>query len=138
MIEIPKHKKVILFDGYCNMCNSFVQRVIKHDKKNIFLFAAISSNTGKQIIDYLNIDTNKIDAVILYEPNVAYEVKSTAALSIMKEFGGLWYATQVLNIFPEAIRNYIYDYIAKNRYKWFGKKNNCMIPTPELKSKFLE
>lgn len=137
MIQIPKHKKVILFDGFCNLCNSFVQRVIKHDKKNIYLFAAISSQSGKQIIKYLSIDTKNIDSVILYEPNVAYEVKSTAALSIMKDFGGFWYATQIFKIFPETFRNFIYDYIAKNRYKWFGKKSNCMIPTPELKAKFL-
>ena len=138
MIEIPKDKKVILFDGFCNLCNSIVQKVIKYDKNNVFLFASITSKSGKEIVDYLNIDTKKIDAVILYEPHVAYEVKSTAALSIMKEFGGLWYASQILNIFPETFRNLIYDYIAKNRYKWFGKKNNCMIPTPELKAKFLE
>lgn len=138
MLDIPKHKKVILFDGVCNLCNNSVLKVIKYDKKNTFLFAALQSETGKKIVNHLNIDTDKIDSIILYEPGITYEVKSTAALKVMQDFGGLWYFTQIGLIFPEFFRNYIYDYIAKNRYKWFGKKESCMIPTPALKAKFLK
>jgi predicted DCC family thiol-disulfide oxidoreductase YuxK len=138
MIDIPKHKKVILFDGVCNLCNFAVTMVIKFDKKNTFLFAAIQSESGKEIIDYLKIDTSKTDSIILYEPGVAFDIKSTAALHIMNGFGGIWKITKIAAIFPEGFRDAIYDYIAKNRYNWFGKKDNCMIPTPKLKAKFLD
>ena len=125
MIDIPKNKKVILFDGICNLCNNSVAKVIRFDKKNTFLFAAIQSDAGKQIIDYLKIDTSKIDSIILYEPNVSYDVKSTAALKVMQDFGGIWQLTFLLWIFPEGFRNFVYDFIAKNldkyvsEYLWF-------------------
>ena len=137
MVDLPKDKKIILFDGVCNLCNTSVLKVIKYDRNNVFIFAALQSVKGKEIIDYLAIDISKIDSIILFEPNVSYEVKSTAALKIMQEFKGIWSLTKVLMILPENFRNTVYDYIAKNRYKWFGKKETCMIPTPELKAKFL-
>ena len=138
MIDIPKNKKIILFDGICNLCNSAVTIVIKQDKKNTLLFAAIQSKKGKEIVDYLEIDIAKIDSIILYEPGVSYEVKSTAALKIMNDFGQFWQLTRLLWVFPKGFRNQVYDFIAKNRYKWFGKKESCMIPTNDLKSKFLD
>ncbi|UAM99947.1 DCC1-like thiol-disulfide oxidoreductase family protein [Polaribacter litorisediminis] len=137
MIDIPNNKKIILFDGICNLCNDAVLKIIKYDKKQVFLFTALQSETGKKITDYLKIDTSKIDSIILYEPGISYDLKSTAALKVMKDFGGFWYFTQITMFFPEAFRDHIYDYIAKNRYKWFGKKESCMIPTDELKAKFL-
>jgi predicted DCC family thiol-disulfide oxidoreductase YuxK len=138
MVDIPKNKKVILFDGVCNLCNNAVKIVIKFDQKNTFLFAAIQSESGKKIIEYLDIDTSKTDSIILYEPRVSYEIKSTAALNVMNGFGGIWRITTLAFIFPKVFRDFIYDYIAKNRYKWFGKKGNCMIPTTALKAKFLD
>ena len=137
MVDIPKNKKIILFDGICNLCNNSVLKVIKYDKKDHFVFVALQSKSGQDIINYLKIDVSKINSIILYEPGVAYDIKSTAALKIMKDFGGFWILTQVFEILPTPIRDYFYDYIAKNRYKWFGKKESCMIPTPELKAKFL-
>jgi predicted DCC family thiol-disulfide oxidoreductase YuxK len=137
MINVPKNKKIIIFDGVCNLCNSSVLKVIKNDKKNIFLFAALQSKSGQEIINYLKIDISKIDSIILYEPGVSYDIKSTAVLKVMNDFGGLWSSATALLIFPERFRNFVYDYIAKNRYKWFGKKESCMLPTPELKAKFL-
>lgn len=137
MIHIPERKKVILFDGVCNLCNNFVLKVIKHDTKNTFIFTALQSKSGQEIIQHLKIDTTKIDSIILYEPNISYDIKSTAALHIMSEFGGFWKLSKIFFILPEAIRNKVYDFIAKNRYSWFGKKESCMIPTPELKAKFL-
>ncbi len=137
MVDIPKHKKVILFDGVCNLCNNAVIKVIKFDKKNTFIFAALQSETGQKLVKYLNIDTSKIDSIILYEPGISYDVKSTAALKIMQDFGGFWHITQLGILFPEFFRNLIYDYIARNRYKWFGKKESCRIPSEELSAKFL-
>ena len=137
MINIPENKKLVLFDGICNLCNSAVLTIIKHDKKNVFLFAALDSDTGKKVTQHLNIDVNKIDSIILYEPNVSYEIKSTAALKIAQDFGGIWWLTRVFFVIPESIRNYVYDFIAKKRYKWFGKKDQCMLPNTELKAKFI-
>lgn len=138
MVDLPKDKKIILFDGICNLCNDSVLKVIQNDKKNVFLFASLQSNIGKEIIAHLGIDINSIDSIILYEPGVSYDIKSTAALKIMKEFKGIWLLTQVFMVLPENFRNVVYNFIAKNRYKWFGKKEQCMIPTPELKEKFLD
>ncbi len=137
MNNIPSNKKVILFDGVCNFCNDSVLKVIKYDTKNQFVFTSLQSDIGKEIIEYLGVDTSKVDSIILYEPNVAYDIKSTAALRIMNDFGGIWKLTQVFLIFPESLRNMVYDYIAKNRYKWFGKKEACMLPSKEIQEKFL-
>lgn len=138
MEKLPKDKKILLFDGVCNLCNDSVLKIIRYDNKDIFRFVSLQSDFGQQITNHLGIDTSTIDSVILYEPGVSYEIKSTAALNIMFEFGGIWKLTRVLGYLPEGFRNFIYDYIARNRYKWFGKKEQCMIPTPELKSKFLD
>ena len=137
MIDIPKYKKIILTDGVCNLCNGIVLKIIKYDKKNTFLFANLQSETGKELTKYLGIDTKKIDAIILYEPGISYEIKSSAALKIMEDFGGIWRLSFIIKIFPVGFRDFIYDIIAKNRYKWFGKKESCMMPTPEIKTKFL-
>ncbi|CAH8282095.1 putative DCC family thiol-disulfide oxidoreductase YuxK [Mariniflexile fucanivorans] len=137
-IQVPNHKKLILFDGICNLCNASVQYIIKHDKNNVFLFAALQSNTGLEIIKKFNIDTSKTDSILLYTPEKELVSKSTAALKIARH---LRFPINTLSIFiivPPFIRNFVYDYIAKNRYKWFGKKESCWIPTPELKSKFLD
>lgn len=137
MIDIPKDKKLVLSDGVCNLCNGVVLKIIKYDKKNTFLFANLQSEVGKQLTDYLKIDTQKIDAIILYEPGIAYEIKSSAAIKIMNDFGGMWFLTRLFWIFPVGLRDAVYDFIAKNRYKWFGKKESCMMPTAEIKAKFL-
>lgn len=137
MNNLPSNKKVILFDGVCNFCNDSVLKVIKYDVKNQFVFTSLQSDIGKEITQYLGIDTSKVDSIILYEPNVAYDIKSTAALKIMNDFGGIWKLTQVFWVFPEGLRNIVYDYIAKNRYKWFGKKDACMVPSKEIQEKFL-
>lgn len=137
MESLPKNKKIILFDGVCNLCNASVQFVIKHDKKDLFRFVALQSDLGAAIIRHIGIDQKNIDSVILYEPGVAYFYKSSAALEIAKHFGGFFNFATLFRIVPAFLRNPIYDYVAKNRYKWYGKNESCMIPTPELKSKFL-
>jgi len=137
-LSIPENKKIILFDGVCNLCNNIVLTIIKHDKKDVFRFVSLQSDTGKKITTYLKIDTEKVDSIILYEPKIAYYIKSTAALKITTEFNGFWKFLQIFWIIPESIRDMVYTFIAKNRYKWFGKKDSCMIPTKELTAKFLK
>ncbi len=138
MTNLPTDKKIILFDGICNLCNSFVLKVIKYDKHNIFMFTSLQSNIGKKIINHINIDTSKIDSIILYDTNTEkHHIKSSAILKIANNFEGIWKLTQCFYIIPHSLRDKIYDFIAKNRYKWFGKKEQCAIPSPELTSKFL-
>jgi len=136
--ELPKDKKIILFDGVCNLCDSLVQFIIKHDRKNIFLFVPLQSELGQKIISYIGVETSKTDSIILYLPSIAYYYKAQAIFGIVKHLGGLYPLLNVFSIFPYGFSNRVYDYVAKNRYKWFGKKESCMIPTPELKAKFLE
>ncbi|QYJ69516.1 thiol-disulfide oxidoreductase DCC family protein [Flavobacterium litorale] len=137
MKELPKDKKVILFDGVCNLCNSAVQYVIKRDDKDIFRFVALQSEVGQEITNHIGIDTSKVDSIILYEPNKAYYYKAEAAIKIASELGVIYKLMQLFLILPKGINNRVYDYVAKNRYKWYGKKEACMIPTPEMKAKFL-
>ncbi|MDV6167021.1 thiol-disulfide oxidoreductase DCC family protein [Flavobacterium sp. DG1-102-2] len=138
MENLPKSKKIILFDGVCNLCDSTVQFIIKRDKNDIFRFVALQSDLGQQIINYIGIDISKTDSIILYEPGRAYYYKSAAAINILKELGGIYSLLNIFSIIPKYISNKVYDYIARNRYKWYGKKDACMIPTPELKAKFLQ
>ena len=137
-MNIPEHKKIILFDGVCNLCNGVVQFVIKRDKKDRFRFASLQSETGTYLVKQRGINTANVDSIILIEPGVAYYVKSSAALQIAYELGGLWKALKIFEWLPVRFRDSIYDIVARNRYKWFGKQEQCMIPTPELKAKFLE
>ncbi|RVT72815.1 thiol-disulfide oxidoreductase DCC family protein [Flavobacterium sufflavum] len=130
-------KLPILFDGVCNLCDSAVQFIIKHDKKDVFSFVALQSDLGKEICSYIGVDPKISDSIILYEPGIAYYHKSEAAFKIASQLGGFYEFLAIFNVFPKKINDSIYDYIAKNRYKWYGKKDLCMIPTPELKAKFL-
>ncbi|WP_240751412.1 thiol-disulfide oxidoreductase DCC family protein [Flagellimonas onchidii] len=130
-------KKIILFDGVCNLCNGAIQFIIKRDKNDLFRYAALQSDIGQQLITERAIDTSKVDSIILIVPGVAYFTKSDAALEIAKGFGGLWKTMTIFTWVPKTLRDAIYDLIAKNRYKWFGRKDSCMIPTPELQAKLL-
>ena len=134
---LPQNKKIILFDGVCNLCNGFVQFVIKYDKKDTFRFAALQSEIGQEILEQTGLSNQNIDSVVLYEPEIGFLIKSNAALEILKNLGGIFYLSIIFKIFPRFIRDAIYDFIARNRYKWLGKKETCMIPTPALKAKFL-
>ncbi|WP_418262863.1 thiol-disulfide oxidoreductase DCC family protein [Flavobacterium faecale] len=137
MLNLPQDKKIILFDGVCNLCNSAVNYVIAHDKKDVFRFVAIQSDLGQKIINHIGVDTTKTDSIILYIPQKAYYYKSQAALKIACDLSDFLPLLALFQIIPTSISNWVYDYVAKNRYRWYGKKESCMIPTPELKSKFL-
>lgn len=137
MINLPENKLLILFDGVCNLCNNSVQYIIKHDKKNIFVFTALQSETGKEILKECQIDTSKVDSILLFNPKKGMTYKSTAALNIASHLGFPNNLMICFFIIPAFIRNWVYDFIAKNRYKWYGKKEACMIPSIELMNKFL-
>lgn len=137
MLNLPPNKKIILFDGVCNLCNSSVQFMIQHDTKDVFRFVALQSDLGQEILKHIGINPSNIDSIILYEPGIAYYYKSDAAIQIARNLGGFFHFGTIFRIIPTGIRNQLYDYVAKNRYKWYGKKESCMIPTTELKAKFL-
>ncbi len=129
--------KIILFDGVCNLCNTSVQFIIKHDKHDVFRFAALQSEVGQKLILERGIDISKVDSIIMIEPGVVYYTKSGAALEIAKHLKGYRTISNVINLIPSGLRNIVYDFVARNRYKWYGKRDQCMVPTPELKAKFL-
>ena len=135
--DLPSDKKIILFDGVCNLCERSIQFIIKHDKKDVFRFVSLQSELGVTIVNYLGIDISKTDSIILYEPKIAYYHKAQAVLKIVNHLGGLYLGLRLFSIFPDGLLNWMYDIVARNRYQWYGKKESCMIPTPELQSKFL-
>lgn len=137
MHNLPKDKKIIIFDGVCNLCDASVQKIIKHDSKDVFRFVASQSTLGQEIINYLGIDTTKTDSIILYQPGVAYYYKAEAALEIAKDLGGIFVFGPLISWLPNTILNSVYDYVASNRYKWYGKKEACMVPSKEILNKFL-
>ena len=132
-----KGKSIILFDGVCNLCNSSVNFIIKHDKKTQFAFTSLQSDVAKEILLQFKIKKLNLDTIVLIDNGEIYE-KSTAVLKILKHLNGGYKLLYAFMIFPKFIRDWVYSCIAKNRYKWFGKKDNCMIPTLEIKSRFLE
>lgn len=127
---------VVLFDGVCNLCNSSVNWIIDHDKRNEFRFASLQSEYGQQVINKFNLQGEYLNTVILVDGDRLY-TRSAAVLKIAGIIGGVWGLLAVFLIVPAFIRDIVYNFIARNRYKWFGKKESCRIPTPELKSKFL-
>lgn len=132
------NKKIVLFDGVCNLCNRSIQFIIKRDNKDEFRFATLQGKLGQRLVQERNIDIKKVDSILLIEPGLAYYTKSSAALKIGISFGGAWKILNVLNLIPSKLRDIVYDWVARNRYSWYGKKNACMIPTPEVKDKFLD
>lgn len=135
---MAEQKKIILFDGVCNLCNSSVQFVIKRDKNDIFRFASLQSEAGQKLANERGINTSEIDSIILIEPQIAYYTKSDAALIIAKSLSGGWSILGIFMGLPKGLRDTIYDWVARNRYQWFGKNDSCMIPTEADKGKFLD
>ena len=132
-----ENKSIILFDGVCNLCNNSVQFIIKRDKKHPFLFTSLQSDAAQELLLHFTLKNSDFDSIILIQNNKVYQ-KSTAILQISRQLDGLWKLNYGFIIIPKFIRDFVYTIIAKNRYKWFGKKDHCMIPTQELKIRFLD
>lgn len=128
---------IILFDGVCNFCNTAVNFVIKRDKKSVLKFAPLQSEFAKKILINHHLSAEDLSTFLFIENNKIY-TKSTAALKVCKYLEGLWSLLYGLIIVPKFIRNGIYNWIAKNRYQWFGKKEVCMIPSADVRSRFLK
>lgn len=127
---------VVLFDGVCNFCNGAVNFIIRHDKKDVFRFTALQSEAGQSLLQNHQLPTGHFDSFILLEKGKIYKA-SGAALKVCSHLPWYWKWTQLFWIIPAFIRDAVYQFIARNRYKWFGKKESCMIPGPEVRKKFL-
>lgn len=127
---------VILFDGICSFCNGAVNFLIEHDSAGYFKFAPLQSEAGEKLAAKFGIDTIQIDSVILIEEEKAYTL-STAALKIAGKLDGIWAWAAVFRIVPRPIRDFFYKTFAKYRYRMFGKQDSCMMPTPEIRARFL-
>lgn len=127
----------VLFDGVCNLCNGFVQFIIRHDKKKKFKFASLQSKFSQQYLLETNQSTTQFTSFI-YLRNGKELKQSTAALYVLKDLQSFISLLFILIIIPPFIRNYVYNIVAKNRYKWFGKREACMVPNENLKARFLE
>lgn len=136
MTETAHPPLVILFDGVCNLCNSSVNFIIDRDPKQKFSFAALQSDYGRARLLELGGDPDKLDSVVLVHKDRLY-TKSRAALEVARRMRGLYPLAYVFIIIPPFIRNALYNWVARNRYRWFGERNECRMPTPELKSRFV-
>jgi len=127
---------VIIFDGVCNLCSGAVQFIIKHDTKEQFQFASLQSAFGQKVLTENNLSATDLSSFILVEDGRIY-TKSTGALRVAKRLNAAWPLLYGFIIVPPFLRNGIYNWVAKNRYKWFGKQESCWLPTPALKSRFI-
>jgi predicted DCC family thiol-disulfide oxidoreductase YuxK len=130
------NEKIVLFDGVCNLCNFTVNFILDRDNKKEYFFAALQSDSGQRLLKENGLSQNEMSSVVLLK-NGKYFQKSSAVLEIVKDFSWPYQILQLGRLLPAFIRDFIYDLIAKNRYKLFGKLATCRIPTPELKSRFL-
>lgn len=127
---------ILLFDGVCNLCNRVVSFVIRRDKSDNIRFAPLQSEVSAELLLKFNIDPGKTDSVVYITRGKVY-IKSSAVLHLLKDIGGGWKILYYLIIIPPFIRNFFYELIAKNRYRLFGRKDHCMVPSDEIKNRFL-
>ncbi len=130
------NQRIILFDGVCNLCNSAVKFVLKRDKDSVFKFASLQSDIAKKLLKDFKVSGIDNGTFVLIVDGEVY-TRSTAALKVSKHLSGLWPLMTIFMIVPRFIRDWVYNLVSKNRYRWFGKRDICMIPTPEMKIKFL-
>jgi predicted DCC family thiol-disulfide oxidoreductase YuxK len=134
-MRIVSKGPIIIFDGRCNLCERSVRFVLKRDHKKQFRFAAIQTPAGRELVEGFGVGP-PLDSIVLVAGGVAY-IKSTAALHIASRVSGLWPLLKILLITPRPVRDWLYDVVAKNRYRWFGEKQACFIPTPEMRRRLL-
>ncbi|RBP45454.1 putative DCC family thiol-disulfide oxidoreductase YuxK [Roseimicrobium gellanilyticum] len=128
---------IILFDGVCNLCAWAVRFIIERDPRGVFRFASLQSPVGQELMQKHGLNPSQLDSFVLVENDCAYS-ESTAALRVARHLGGAWPLFYGAIVLPRFVRDPIYKLIARNRYRWFGKKDTCMIPTPELRARFLD
>jgi predicted DCC family thiol-disulfide oxidoreductase YuxK len=134
LMEVTDHP-VLFFDGVCNLCNASVDFVVRRDKKRRYRFAPLQGTTAAHAIPG-QVEAGDYDSFVLAENGQIY-TRSTAALRVLAGLGGIWSAAKVLLLIPAPLRDAVYRLIARNRYRWFGQKDTCRLPTPEERALFL-
>ncbi|MDX1904619.1 MAG: thiol-disulfide oxidoreductase DCC family protein [Thermonemataceae bacterium] len=130
-----ENKVIVLFDGVCNLCNATVQFLIVRDKKDQLRFASLQSEFGQKVLEKYHLPQKDFDSFVLLVGDKVY-LRSSAALKVSAYLGVFWKVFQIFWLLPKPFRDWVYNFVAKNRYKWFGKKDECMLPSPQLKAKF--
>lgn len=133
----PQHKKIILFDGVCNLCNAAVDFIIRRDKEGEFMFASLQGEKGKEILRSFHLQEDYLDNFILYQNGKLYH-RSTAFLKVMTGLGGLWKLLSIFFLIPRFIRDWVYDLVARNRYRWFGRRETCRVASAAERERFLD
>lgn len=136
-IKDSTSSSVLLFDGVCNLCNGFVQFIVKRDPEAKIQFASLQSEAAKSILRKHQLPTEHLHSVVFIQNGVAH-TQSTAGLYVLKTLGFPWNVFYPLTIFPKGLRDWVYNWIAANRYRWFGKEESCMIPDADLSKRFLD
>ncbi|MGE0639339.1 MAG: thiol-disulfide oxidoreductase DCC family protein [Thermoanaerobaculia bacterium] len=132
----PLSHPTLLFDGVCNLCNGSVQWVIRHDAAKRFRFASLQSDAARELLARHELPLDAMDTVVLVDGDRLW-VKSSAALEVARRVGGGWWLLSLFRVVPRPLRDLVYDFVARNRYRWFGRQEVCWLPTPELRDRFL-
>ncbi len=133
------NKPIIFFDGVCNLCNQTVQEILYRDFDGVFQFASLQSPIGQAFLENKNLPTNAFDSFIIAYPDGQYFMKSDAFLHVLKGLGGKYaFLEKIISLIPKVIRDLVYSWVARNRYRWFGKEESCALPRPEWKGRFLD
>ena len=135
--EPPDDESIILFDGVCNLCSGFVQFVLPRDEEGKYRFASLQSDAGQALLAEHDLPSDELDSVVLIEDGESY-VKSSAIIQIAAGLGGAYRLLSPFRYLPRSARDRVYDFVADNRYRWFGKKDRCMMPSGDVESRFLE
>lgn len=137
MVNSERSHALILFDGVCNLCNGAVNFIIDRDPEGYFQFAPLQSETAREHLDGTPVFSDNLDTIVLIENGTPY-VRSTAALRIARHLTGGWPLLALFLAVPRPLRDAVYNGIAQNRYDWFGRRDQCRMPTPDLKARFLD
>lgn len=135
--DIAEDGPIVLFDGVCNLCSGFVQFVVPRDPDGIFRFASLQSEVGRDLLDAYGLPTDELESVVLVDGEDCY-VKSDAVLRIAERLGGVYALARLFRVLPRSLRDWAYDVVAANRYRWFGKKDRCEMPAGDVQGRLLE
>lgn len=135
-LEAKVKSPVLLFDGVCNLCNGAVQWILLRDRKGVFQFSALQSDTGQRLLKGFGLSAEDFDTVVLVDGERIY-TRSDAALEVLRRLGGGWALLYGFKIVPRVLRDAVYNWVAGNRYRWFGRQEQCMLPRPEWKGRFV-
>ncbi|SDF43628.1 Predicted thiol-disulfide oxidoreductase YuxK, DCC family [Halorubrum xinjiangense] len=134
--DIPEDAAIVLFDGVCNLCSGFVQFILPRDPEGKYRFASLQSDVGRALLAEHGLATEELDSIVLIEDGESY-VKSAAVIRIATGLGGRYRLLSPFRYVPKAVRDRVYDFVADNRYRWFGKKDRCVRPSEDVESRFL-